>query len=74
MERYHNKSLFYYPLPFSLSPASLLISNPRTAASKHFNACQQYVQKTCCACKQTHTETLIHAPNPDQASSDGSYR
>lgn len=61
--------LLYFPLC-----AFLFISNLCTAAWEHFNACQQCVQKTCCACKQTHTEALIYSPNPDQASSDRNYR
>ena len=40
-------------LPFASLPSSFI--HLRTAAPEHFNACQQYVQQTCCACKQTHT-------------------
>ena len=42
-------------LPFASLPSSFI--HLRTAAPEHFNACQQYVQQTCCACKQTQTHT-----------------
>lgn len=43
------------PHPFhpSIHITALLLSHLRPAAPEHFNACQQYVQRTCCACKQT---------------------
>lgn len=57
MQWQHGKSSHRCPSCTTIHSGPLFLSRLRTAAPEHVNACQQYVQQTCCAREQTLTTT-----------------
>lgn len=60
MQTNQGKWLHCYSFLLSINTAALFSSHLCTTAPESFNACQQYVQQTCSACKQTDMEEHIY--------------